>query len=205
MVWGIGNGLERFLFMGLLFPSLVWATPVDPPQKDSVQSEIQEGASETEEGEETSPEAPNGVIRFTCKETLPLEVIWQGTSHSTWSGDSLHIPAGSSKLRVSAHGYAPREGQFEISNSQVTSIDYVLEPIPNYEWMTTSGWIGVGLGLVLSIGAIAVQDAVEFDTPAHRDVIQWSFLGTGSALLFTGSLLVKEAHLLERQTAPLGF
>lgn len=205
MVWGNGNGLGRFLFLGLLFPSLVWATPIDPPQKDSIQSEKEEPLSEAKGKDETLTEAPNGIIRFMCKETLPLEVLWQGTSHSTWSGDSLQVPAGSSNLRVKADGYIPREGQVDISNSQVTSIDYVLEPIPNYAWMTTSGWIGVGVGLVLSIGAIAVQDTVEFDSPAHRDAAQWSFLGTGSALLFTGSLLVKEAHLLESQTPPRGF
>jgi hypothetical protein len=205
MVWGSGNGLRRFLFLGLLFPSLVWATPTDPPQEDSIQPETREQTSATDEDEESPSEAPNGVIRFMCKETLPLEVLWQGTSHSTWSGDSLHVPAGASNLRVSAHGYIPREGKIQISNSQVTSIDYVLEPIPDYEWMTTSGWIGVGLGLVLSIGAIAVEDTVDFDTPVHKNAIQWSFLGTGSALLFTGSLLVKEAHSLESQTAPRAF
>jgi len=203
------SGFLAALMLLMVVPPFAWSAPpksaTTGPSIEPKEEQTQEEENDNARKEETGKRESSGVLRLMCSEVMPFEVSWQGEKYATWPGDALQVPPGEATLRVKARGYFPRQAEVLISNSAVTSLQVDLEPIPDYEWMAVSGWVGLGLGLVLSVGAIAVQDSVEFDSPGKRETAQWILLGSGGTLLLTGGILAKEAYSRDQQAPARSF
>ena len=107
--------------------------------------------------------------------------------------DTLSMPP-AEQIVVEAFGYYPQHVELENATGTVQSIPLDLRPIPGVLSANAWSWAAIGLGLLSAVGAVAVEDAVEFHSATQKATIQWGLIGGGGGLFLTGVALQKWAR-----------
>ena len=140
-----------------------------------------------------------GRLRLIGPENTILQARINGKEKEVISrGTPVPAPLGEQRVDIYSEGYTPVTGTLTVAPGKVTNATFEMTEIPQHNWLSTGGWIGIGLGGLMTMGAIAVDKSVDFDSPALRETTQWSLLGGGGALLVAGGIMVKRAFQLQQ-------
>ncbi len=165
-----------------------------------------ESKAETENDDDSTAKAAlrpkaqmQGRLRLIGPENTILRARINGKEQEVISrGTPVPAPVGEQTIDIYSEGYNPVTGTLPVATGRVTNATFEMTEIPNHDWLFTGGWVGIGLGGLMAMGAIAVDKSVDFDSPALREATQWSLLGGGGALLVAGGIMVKRAFQLQQ-------
>ena len=138
------------------------------------------------------------LIRLQGQPGLEVELVLNSGRRTVILPESVALPLTEASITIEAFGFFPEKMLLEPLEGGIQTVDVDLRPVPRVRSLSTWGWAAIGLGLVSALGAVAVEDSVNFHSAPQKAWIQWSLIGGGGGLFLTGIGLQNWARQLQR-------
>ena len=187
----------------------LWSFPsaAEPPRSEVPVSPKEQNQKGTRPAEETDSDPTPSLEKKPPQERLirlqgqpgqEVELVLDSGRRSLTLPESTALPLDLESVTIEAFGFFPKEVMLEPLNGGIQTVSVDLRPVPRVRTLSAWSWAAIGLGLVAAVGAVAVEDSVDFHSAAQKGWTQWSLIGGGGGLFLTGVGLQNWARQLQR-------